>query len=116
MSESAEELYRRALEVADADGRLPIPPLEEWDSFRSRASSGRGRSVRLRTSRRGRARAAPTAGAARRATARPAGMPQLKGSFAAIWDDMLPPVPEEIRRSNLDAVARALVAGGGRPD
>ena len=41
-------------------------------------------------------------------------MPQLKGSFAAIWDDMLPAVPEEIRRASLAAVARALAAGGGR--
>ena len=33
MPESAEELYRRALAAADADGRLPIPPLEEWETF-----------------------------------------------------------------------------------
>jgi hypothetical protein len=29
-------------------------------------------------------------------------------NFAAIWDDILPPVPEEIWRANLDAVAAAL--------
>ena len=46
--------------------------------------------------------------------ARPARMPQLKGSFAAIWDDMLPPVPDEIRHANLAIVARELVASGGR--
>ena len=40
--------------------------------------------------------------------ARPARMPQLIGSFAAIWDDILPPVPEKIWRANLDAVAAAL--------
>ncbi len=33
MGESAEELYRRALEAADADGRLPAPPLDEWETF-----------------------------------------------------------------------------------
>ena len=33
MGESAEELYRRALEAADADGRLPVPPLDEWETF-----------------------------------------------------------------------------------
>ena len=33
VAESAEELYRRALAAADADGRLPIPPLDEWDTF-----------------------------------------------------------------------------------
>jgi len=31
--ESAEELYRRALAAADADGRLPVPLLDEWDTF-----------------------------------------------------------------------------------
>jgi hypothetical protein len=31
--ESAEELYRRALGAADADGRLSLPPLDEWDTF-----------------------------------------------------------------------------------
>jgi diadenosine tetraphosphate (Ap4A) HIT family hydrolase len=46
--------------------------------------------------------------------ARPARMPQLVGSFAAIWDDILPPVPVEIWRSNLDAVARRLATAGGR--
>jgi len=35
-------------------------------------------------------------------------MPQLIGSFAAIWDDILPPVPEEIWRADLDALAAAL--------
>jgi diadenosine tetraphosphate (Ap4A) HIT family hydrolase len=46
--------------------------------------------------------------------ARPARMPQLRTSFAAIWDDILPPLPEELWRSNLAAVARSLAAGGGR--
>jgi diadenosine tetraphosphate (Ap4A) HIT family hydrolase len=40
--------------------------------------------------------------------ARPARIPQLIGSFAAIWDDILPPVPEEIWRANLDAVVAAM--------
>jgi hypothetical protein len=40
--------------------------------------------------------------------ARPARIPQLIGSFAAIWDEILPPMPEEIWRANLDAVAAAL--------
>jgi hypothetical protein len=30
------------------------------------------------------------------------------GSFAAIWDDILPAVPEEIWRANVDAVVAAL--------
>ena len=40
--------------------------------------------------------------------ARPARVPQLIGSFAAIWDDILPPLPEDVWRANLDAVAHAL--------
>ena len=40
--------------------------------------------------------------------ARPARIPQLVGSFAAIWDDVVPPLPEDIWRANLDAVAAAL--------
>jgi hypothetical protein len=40
--------------------------------------------------------------------ARPARIPQLSGSFAAIWDDILPPLPEEIWRENLAVVAREL--------
>jgi diadenosine tetraphosphate (Ap4A) HIT family hydrolase len=46
--------------------------------------------------------------------ARPARIPQLIGSFAAIWDDVLPPTPEEVWRENLAAVARALAQDGGR--
>ncbi|MGH7760400.1 MAG: HIT family protein, partial [Candidatus Dormibacteraceae bacterium] len=40
--------------------------------------------------------------------ARPSRLPQLIGSFAAIWDDILPPIPEEIWRENLAVVAREL--------
>ena len=42
--------------------------------------------------------------------ARPARIPQLIGSFAAVWDEILPPVPVEIWRANLDAVVAALGA------
>jgi diadenosine tetraphosphate (Ap4A) HIT family hydrolase len=44
---------------------------------------------------------------------RPARIPQLRTSFAAIWADILPPLPEELWRSNLAAVGRALAADGG---
>lgn len=33
MAESAEELYARALEAADDERRLPVPPLSEWETF-----------------------------------------------------------------------------------
>ena len=36
--------------------------------------------------------------------ARPARLPQLIGSFAAIWDDILPPTPEDVWRANIAAV------------
>jgi hypothetical protein len=42
--------------------------------------------------------------------ARPARIPQLIGSFAAIWDDILPPVPEDVWRENVELVRRALNA------
>jgi diadenosine tetraphosphate (Ap4A) HIT family hydrolase len=42
--------------------------------------------------------------------ARPARVPQLIGSFAAIWDDVLPPLPEETWRENLALVRAALDA------
>jgi diadenosine tetraphosphate (Ap4A) HIT family hydrolase len=40
--------------------------------------------------------------------ARPARMRQLSDSFAAIWDDILPPVPEEIWQNNIAIVRAAL--------
>ena len=39
---------------------------------------------------------------------RPARIPQLIGSFAAIWDDILPPTPEDVWRADVDAVVAAL--------
>jgi diadenosine tetraphosphate (Ap4A) HIT family hydrolase len=40
--------------------------------------------------------------------ARPARVPQLVGSFAAIWDDIVPPVPEVVWRENVELVRAAL--------
>lgn len=40
--------------------------------------------------------------------ARPARTPQLLGSFAAIWDDILPPLPEDVWRENIEIVRAAL--------
>ncbi len=33
MGESADDVYARALAAADAEGRLPMPPVTEWDTF-----------------------------------------------------------------------------------
>ena len=43
--------------------------------------------------------------------ARPARIPQVASSFAAIWDDILPPVPDGVWRADLAAVVAALEAG-----
>ena len=40
--------------------------------------------------------------------ARPARTPQLFGSFAAIWDDIAPPLPEDLWRANLEIVRAQL--------
>ena len=40
--------------------------------------------------------------------ARPARMMQFRSSFAAIWDDVLPPTPEDVWRENLELVRAAL--------
>lgn len=45
--------------------------------------------------------------------ARFARIPQLRGSFAAEWDEILPPVPEEIWRADLHEVARKLATHDG---
>jgi diadenosine tetraphosphate (Ap4A) HIT family hydrolase len=42
--------------------------------------------------------------------ARPARVSQLIGSFAAIWDDILPPLPDDVWRENIEIVRRALVS------
>jgi hypothetical protein len=41
--------------------------------------------------------------------ARPARVTQLIGSFAAIWDDVLPPLPDDVWAANLEIVREALV-------
>jgi hypothetical protein len=40
--------------------------------------------------------------------ARPARMPQLASSFAAIWDDVLPAMPDDVWREGCDRVRAAL--------
>jgi diadenosine tetraphosphate (Ap4A) HIT family hydrolase len=45
--------------------------------------------------------------------ARLADVPQLRGSFLLVWDDLLPPTPAEHVRADAEAVARALAASYG---
>ncbi len=47
------------------------------------------------------------------ALARPAGMMQGRGAMLAFWDDVLPPLPDDLREQHLAIVAEALAAGGG---
>jgi diadenosine tetraphosphate (Ap4A) HIT family hydrolase len=46
---------------------------------------------------------------------RTARMMQLRSSFAEIWDDVLPPTPEDVWRENLELVRAALEGEGGGP-
>ena len=45
------------------------------------------------------------------AMVRPARLPQVVGSFAVEWDDLLPPVPEDVWQREVDAVAAAMRSG-----
>jgi diadenosine tetraphosphate (Ap4A) HIT family hydrolase len=192
VAETPEELYERALAAADEDGRLPTPPLHEWETFpfegelrtrpllpprpAERARLGEdpsdcwrcqqgdedaiwaderwlltplpepsGLPVVVILQPRGHhdlgdlspelaaelgplivrvERAVASVGEIGRVhvgrwgdgsahlhfwfMARPARLPQTVGSFAAIWDDILPPTPEPTWRANLAAVAAAL--------
>ena len=45
--------------------------------------------------------------------ARPEGFPQLRGTCMALWDDFLPPVPQDQVDADATAVVRALVASYG---
>lgn len=47
------------------------------------------------------------------AMGRPAGMMQGRGAVLAFWDEILPPVPQEMAQEHLRIVAEALAAGGG---
>jgi diadenosine tetraphosphate (Ap4A) HIT family hydrolase len=42
---------------------------------------------------------------------RPADMPQLASSMAEIWDEVLPPTPDEVWRDNVARVVEAMRAG-----
>ena len=41
--------------------------------------------------------------------ARPARIPQFKGTMMAVWDDLLPPIPGDVRDANARAVIQHLV-------
>ena len=43
--------------------------------------------------------------------ARPRGIHQLQSGFVQIWDDVLPPLPENVWRENLEIVAREMYNG-----
>ncbi|MDQ6936739.1 MAG: hypothetical protein M3140_03370 [Actinomycetota bacterium] len=45
--------------------------------------------------------------------ARPSGQLQLRGTYLASWDELLPPLPEDVRSADSRAVAQALVASYG---
>ena len=45
--------------------------------------------------------------------ARPQGFDQIRGSYAVEWDEILPPVPEDVWRQDLHTVATKLANWGG---
>lgn len=45
--------------------------------------------------------------------ARTAGLDAIKGSYAVEWDEILPPVPDAVRRADLHTVATKLANWGG---
>ena len=45
--------------------------------------------------------------------ARPEGFPQLRGTCFAVWDDVLPPAPDQVRAADAAAVAAALARSYG---
>jgi diadenosine tetraphosphate (Ap4A) HIT family hydrolase len=47
--------------------------------------------------------------------ARPKGFPQLASSMAELWDEVLPPTPEDVWRGNAERVAEAMRHGGTAP-
>jgi hypothetical protein len=47
--------------------------------------------------------------------ARPSGRLQLRGTFLSLWDEILPPIPEQQWRENLALVAAWLAEFGGTP-
>ena len=46
--------------------------------------------------------------------ARTEGVGQTQGNFAAVWDDILPPPPEDVWRADLVQIARRLATHDGR--
>ena len=46
--------------------------------------------------------------------ARPRGLPQVLGSYAVEWDEILPPGPEDVWREDIATVARKLANHDGR--
>lgn len=46
--------------------------------------------------------------------ARPRGMWQMRGAMLAVWDDLLPRVPEDEWDANRQGVARSMAEGGGQ--
>ena len=112
MPETPEDLYARAVAA------LRLPPVETWETFpfegdlQLRALLARVERAIRSIGEIGRVHVCRWGDGGEHLhwwfLARPARLPQLIGSFAAIWDDILPPTPEPIWRANIAAVVAAL--------
>jgi hypothetical protein len=126
VSETPEQLYQRAA------GALRIPPLQDWDTFpfageailrpleppldveppRMGTNGVECRSCERGDETRRRVHLCRWGDGAEHLhwwfMACPARLPQLRGSFAAIWDDILPPTPVDVWHANLDIVFAGL--------
>ncbi len=106
MPETPEQLYARAA------GALRSLPVHEWDTFPFEGQlAARQLIARVDTAIRavgeiGRVHTCRWGDGSEHLhwwfMGRPARLPQLLGSFAAIWDDVLPPTPQAVWDSNLE--------------
>jgi hypothetical protein len=132
-----EEFYAHAMQAADAEGRLPLARMAGWEVFPFEPGSLRvvplappslpeharhaedGADCRAIESLPHIARAHVSRwgdGSAHVHVfffARPAGFPQLRGTCLALWDDLLPAVPDGQRDADATEVARIVAAAHG---
>jgi hypothetical protein len=138
---SPEEFHAHAMRAADAQGRLPLSRMTAWDVFPFEQAGLRvvplappalpepGRAAEMGLLMVAISRAIESLPHIARAHVsrwgdggahlhlfffgRPAGFSQLRGTCLAIWDDLLPPVPDDQRDLDAATVGQALAGSYG---